>query len=173
MEQRLRQSHPLAVSAREVADQPVTDRAQLKLADGLVERRRQVPSRHAAESPDEGEILGDGEFLVHRRSFRQIADLPFHVQRLIGAIKPRDARVTFSRRHEARQDSHRGRFARAVGTKKCQHLSLGHREGDSIDRRMMAVPLCNVVDVDHESDIGANNRGDRSALPLETTPLRL
>lgn len=135
----------------------MTYRTQLKFPDGLVERCRELLSRHATESADERQIFGDGKFLIDRRSFGQIADLSLHVQWLIGTIKPRYAGVAFSRRHEAREDPHRGRFARAIRAKECQHLSFGHREGDAINSRMMAVPLCNVLNVDHESDIGANN----------------
>ena len=77
--------------------------------------------------------------------------------------------MAFCRRHKARQDPHRGRLARAIGTEKCQHLSLGDRKGDTINCRMMAVSLGNVVNVDHESDIGANNCGVWSGLALKTT----
>jgi hypothetical protein len=165
VQQRLRQPHALTIATGKVADQSMADGTQFKSSNRLVERRREFRSRDSTESTDEGQIFRHREFLVDRRSFRQVTDLPFHLQWLFGAIKTRDSCRAFCRRHEAGQDPHGGCFARAVGTKERQHLTLSHREGDAINGRMMAIPFGNVLNVDHECGIGANTV-ENGAVPL-------
>lgn len=166
MQQCLCQSYALAKPTGEVPDQSVPDSTQLKSSDGLVECRGKVWSCHATKLSDEGQILRDRQFLVDRRRFREIPDLPLHLQGLISTVEPCYACRAFCRGHETGQNPHRRRLAGPVGAKKGQHFSLRDRKGDTINGRVMAVPLRNVVNVNHESDVGANSCGECGAVLL-------
>ena len=149
VEHRLCQSDTLAVAARQVADEAMTDRTQLQFSDRLIQRRGQVASGHPAELTDEGEIFRDRKLLIQRGSFWQVADPAFDLERPIGAVESGHTSGSLGWRHEAGQDSHRGGFSCSVRAEESQHLAFRDREGYSVDGRMMSVPLGNVVDVDH------------------------
>ena len=70
MQQGLCQSNTLPIATGEVPDQSVPHSTQLKSPDGLVKCRGECWSCHATELSDEGQIFGDGQFLVDRRRFR-------------------------------------------------------------------------------------------------------
>src|SRR6476620_6107777 len=89
VEERLCKTDPLTVAPRKVADEPVPDRAQTQSLDFSRHRPGKRGTSQSMEPTDKTEILIDGQLLIDRRSFRQIADPPFDLQRLLQAIKAR------------------------------------------------------------------------------------
>ncbi|MCZ7587250.1 MAG: hypothetical protein M5R36_30070 [Deltaproteobacteria bacterium] len=107
--------------------------------------------RDAFEPRVEFEVFADGEFKIDRRMFREIADHTAHLQVVVDHVEPAERHRALRRRHEARNDAHRGGFARAVGAEKSENFTFGHGERHAGHGLEFAVAFEQPLDLDHRA----------------------
>src|SRR5262249_9294336 len=88
----------------------------------------------------------------------QVADAAPDLEGLLEYVIARHARGPAGGRHEAGQDPHGCRLARAVRAEEADDLALLDREGDVLDGRNRPVALGEAIDLDHRSSLPS--RGD-------------
>ena len=64
-------------------------------------------------------------------------------------IESRDRGAARGRRHEARQNAHRGGFARAVGSQETHNFTPADLEIQVPDGGLASVTFCQILDLNH------------------------
>src|ERR1700722_473161 len=149
MDNRLRQTHSLAVAFGEFAQQLIFHIRHKTAVAHVVDALFQFGPGQALQLAYEAQIFDRLHFQVERRSLGQISDSLLYLERLLENIEARDGRGAARGRKEAGKDAHGGRLPSAIGTEESNNLALGYREGNMIDRNSAGVPFCNVFDYDH------------------------
>jgi hypothetical protein len=100
------------------------------------------------ELADHGEVLAPREEAVDRGVLRREADPPPHPGRVGGDVDPGDARDARVGLRERGQDADGGGLAGAVRPEQAADGTARHVERDAVERRLVAVSLDEVVDLD-------------------------
>ena len=83
----------------------------------------------------------------------------------VAVARPQDPGLSRGGRGQAAHDAHGGGLAGAVGPEEAGHDARSGREGHVVDGGERAVPLGQVVDLDHGHQSGARTLRDASGLP--------
>ena len=146
---RLRQTHPLAVAFGEFAQKLVLHIGHKATLAYIIHALFKFRAGKALELAHEAQVFGCLHLRIKRRSFGQIADSLLHLERLCENIEACDRRGAGGGRKEAGENAHGGCLPRAIGAKEANDLALFYGEGDVIDCNRARVPFCNVFDYDH------------------------
>ena len=147
-DQRLGEAHPLFVALGQVFDQPAVHILDLhQTADfrdmflagelaflQLIHEVQVFPHRHVQ---------------IQRRLLRQIADVGLGSVGILQHVVAVDLHHTLAGRQISGEYIHGGGFARAVGAEETQDLPLVHLEADILHRTVGAIPLREVLYLDH------------------------
>src|SRR5580704_1231576 len=121
---RLRDSDALPITLRQFADElapHVLEPAGLERIFDSIARRLRIDLAHARA---EFEQRVDAEVGIQDHIFRQVADAPARLERMLGDVEPADHGATRGGREKSREDSHDRRLARAVGAQQSDDLAL-------------------------------------------------
>jgi hypothetical protein len=118
VDQRLGEADPALEAFRERLDRPVGHVPELDHLDHTIDRVAPFRLAEPAHVGDEGQQAAAGHVAIERRTFRQIADSPFCLDRLPGEIESADARGAVRRFEVAGDNAHGGRFAGPVRAEK-------------------------------------------------------
>src|ERR1041385_353643 len=141
VDQRAREADALAVALGEAAHDARRDVGEKAFGEHALERVFESALRDAFDAADELEIRAHGHVVIERRVLRQIADAPPRFARLLDDVEALDRDGALGRRHEAGDDAHRRRLARAVRPEQAQNLAVLGAEADVVDRAKVAVVL--------------------------------
>src|SRR4029077_6855428 len=145
----LRQSHPLAVALRKLAQEFVPHIAYRAALANVVGAAAQVGAGKAFEFADKAEVLGGLHLRVDGRSFGEVADALLDLEGLLDDVEAGHGGSAFRRRQEAGQHTHGRGLASAVGAEKAHNPSLGDFEGDMVNGSGAGVPFGKIFDLDH------------------------
>ena len=95
------------------------------------------------------QVTLDGHLGVQRHSLRQVADLPARLQRIEEYVVAGDSGRAGSWGHEAGQDAHGGRLARAVGPQKAHDFTLSNVEAKVPESGEVSVLFGDMFYVNH------------------------
>ena len=95
-----------------------------------------------------GQVLPGGAVQIQGRLLRQIADEPLGLLGVLEDVIPSDGHLPRGGGQAAGHDVHGGGLARSVGAEKAIDLPFFHREGQIGYGGMIAVPFCQVLDLD-------------------------
>ena len=139
MNDRLREAHPLLVPAGQIGDEAAAHVAKRQPLQCSVQGGGQLRRVDAFDAPDEREVFVHRHFAVERGDFRQIADRPLDLHRLVEAVVSRHSGGARRGGKSTREDPHRRRLARAVGAEKGEHFALLDGERHVRDGRLCPV----------------------------------
>ena len=86
---------------------------------------------HAVEVGVEREVLRDREILVEAEFLRHVGEEVLHVLRRAEDVEPADGELPRRPVHEAADEAHERRLARAVRPDERRHLTRARRERDA------------------------------------------
>src|SRR3989475_8093762 len=149
VEERLRQTHALAIAFREIANETALHFLHAAEFHHLTDFAGALAPRNALHFSDEVQVAADGHFPVQRHVLWQIADPLADFERLRKDIVAGDHGASTTGWHEAGQDTHRSRFPGAVGSQETQNLSWLDAEGEIPDRGHGTIVFTEVIHLDH------------------------
>src|SRR5208282_1677775 len=120
---RLSDPYALLVALGELTADPVGHLIEAADLDRVLDRVIELAARHATDPRNEAQVAVDPHLGVERRRLRQVADTPADLERLGKDIESVDQHGAGSRRHEARDNPHRGGFAGAVRPQEAKDLA--------------------------------------------------
>lgn len=147
-QQGLGDPHPLLIALGQGGDAAAGHTLDSGLTDHLVDLPLQFRPTQALGLSNEPQVLLRRLVHVERRLFREIADQPFGLLRLLKNVVAVNANGPLCGGQAAGHDVHGGGFPRAVGTKKAVDLSAVHSEAQIGDRCVAAIPLGQMLDFD-------------------------
>ena len=150
VEDGLGEAHPLAVALRELADEGVAHVAHPGLPDHVVDLPAAILGGDPLDLGAEAEEVQDRHVRVEGRGLRDVADPPLDLEGGLEDVVAPHPRGPVGGRQVAGEDAHRRGLPGPVGAQEAQDLPLLDAEGDPVDRGMAAVPLGEVLDLDHE-----------------------
>ena len=149
MNERVRQTDALAEAFRKRADQLFLHFLQpaelLHVADAFGD----APMRHAFERGAVIQIFRHPHVGIERHVLRHVTEMRPRLERLLEDVEARDRRATGRRRHEARENPHRGALARAVRPEEAHDLAFADLEAQVVNRRVAGVAFSQVLNLDH------------------------
>ena len=149
VEQRLREADALPVALRELAALAVRHVGDPRALHHRGHARLALGPRHALDARAEVEILAHAHVGVERRRLGQIAGAALGLDRLLDEIEAGHDGGALGGRHVAGEHAHGRGLAGAVRAEKAEDLAAFDREADVVDGGEGAVPLGEVLDLDH------------------------
>jgi hypothetical protein len=163
VDQRLGEADALPIALRELRAHAAAHLGNPGALHYLLDPRFPIAGRNALDLGDERQVFGDRHVGVERRRFRQVADAPLGLDRLIKDIEAGDDGFAVRGRHVAGQDPHGRRLAGAVRAEEAEDLAALDAEADVVDGRDTAISLREVLDLNHELLLTEKERGQLSA----------
>ena len=161
--QRIGEPDALAESFRELADDAFLDVDQAALLEHGVHPFPAAPPAEALQPRAELQELPHPHVEMDGVVLRHVADPPPHLVRLVEDIETRHPRRAARRRHEAGEDAHGGRFARAVRPEEPDDLPATDRERKSVHGRAARIAFREVADLDHRDIVHRDWTGNLAA----------
>ena len=149
MQDRGRQTHPLAVAFGQRADDLPFHFLQKTALDHLADPLPRFAARQAFETRAVGEVLADPHLGIERHVFRQVAQILARRDRIGHQILAVDGDATASRWQKAGDHPQRRRLSRTVGAQDADDLALVHRERNVIDRHVLTIATSQIGSLDH------------------------
>ncbi len=126
--QRFRQTRPLAISFRQLPDDPPPNVLQPAKLLHFLHTAPDVPPTHTLQLRAETKILIHPHLRIQRDVFRHVSDPPPDFHGLCKHIESRDRHAPRRCGKKAGQNPHRRRLPRAVRTKQPHDFSARHLE---------------------------------------------
>ena len=118
-------------------------------ADNVLHMRRDRRFLHFLEFAHEAQIRPNGHFVIQRRLFRQIANQPLALARVLEEIHAIHQHLPRRRRQIAREDIERGALARAVLPEQTDNLPFRGAERDVMQGFDRTVALRDMPEFNH------------------------
>ncbi|HEY6508301.1 MAG TPA: hypothetical protein VIY56_09830 [Vicinamibacterales bacterium] len=149
VEQRLREADALPVALRELAALAVRHVGHPRALHHRGHARLAFGPRHALDARAEVEIFAHAHVGVERRRLGQIAGAALGLDRFLGEIEAGHDGGALGGRHVAGEHAHGRGLAGAVRAEEAEDFAAFDREADVADGGKGAVPLGEVLDLDH------------------------
>ena len=150
MQQRLRESHSLAVAPRELADRFFQHFAQRALAGDHVDTLGALLARKPAHLAEKVEQLSGRHVIVERAILGEVPQASRRVDPVRSHVEPGDARRAFVRGKIAAENLHRRGLPRTVRPQERNNLSSGNIEADVLGRYERTVVLGQSPGLNHQ-----------------------
>ena len=149
VQQHLGHAHPLAITARQLADGLADDAAQGAKFNHRLDPLALPRGRQAAGVGKELEQAAGRHVGIQRAVFRQVAEFRRAGQAVGGHVVSGDPCHTGGGGKIARQKLHRGALAGAVGAQKGHHFALADRKANVLNGGKTAVIFAQPLGFDH------------------------
>ena len=147
---RMRQTGPLAIATRELADGPMHHVLEAAEPREPGDPLLRLPVWQITYRSYESEMVVDEHVPVEGCHLRKVADASLDLHRMLPDVQAFDQHGSTARRQVPGEDAHGSRLAGAVWAEETEDLSPGHISTDAIDRARGAEVLGEIPDPDDE-----------------------
>ncbi len=156
-----RDVEPASHAAREARHHPVGGVAQLEALEQLARPGAGLAVRHPEEAPDQLEVLGGGEPLVHRRVLAREADARADASGVGVDVDAVDRGAAAVCSEERGEDPDGRRLAGAVRPEDAEHRTALDRQVERVEGQGLSEPLAESFCVDDRHRVAAPRRRGR------------